>query len=189
MAHSNNSVITGKLRGSLGKELVFREWEGKTIVAKAPKAREKPPTEKQAVIQEKFLLATKYANAVKAGSDEGLKSAYIAAQRPRQNLYSRALEDFLTSPVVRLIGSTKYTGAPGSSILVRAVDDFRVAGVQVQIYAAGGALLEKGEAVQQVNGVDWSYTATLANATLTGTMIRAIATDVPGNEGILEVTL
>ena len=93
------------------------------------------------------------------------------------------------SGLVRLIGSTKYTGAPGSSILVRAVDDFRVAGVQVQIYAAGGALLEKGEAVQQVNGVDWSYTATLANATLTGTMIRAIATDVPGNEGILEVTL
>ena len=32
MAHSNNSIITGKLTGSIGKELVFREWEGKTIV-------------------------------------------------------------------------------------------------------------------------------------------------------------
>ena len=40
MANSNNSVITGKFRGALGKELVFREWEGKTVVAKAPKARE-----------------------------------------------------------------------------------------------------------------------------------------------------
>ena len=40
MAHSNNSVITGKLKfGTIGKELVFRDWEGKTVVAKAPKAR------------------------------------------------------------------------------------------------------------------------------------------------------
>ena len=39
MANSNNSVITGKLRGALGKELVFRDWEGKTVVAKAPKRR------------------------------------------------------------------------------------------------------------------------------------------------------
>jgi hypothetical protein len=30
MAHSNNSVITGKLKGMLGKELVFRDW--KTVV-------------------------------------------------------------------------------------------------------------------------------------------------------------
>ena len=40
MANSNNSVITGKFRGALGKELVFREWEGKTVVAKAPKRRQ-----------------------------------------------------------------------------------------------------------------------------------------------------
>ena len=42
MANSNNSVITGKFRGTLGKELVFREWEGKTVVAKAPKKRTGP---------------------------------------------------------------------------------------------------------------------------------------------------
>ena len=28
MAHSNNSVITGKLKGMLGKEIVFRDWAG-----------------------------------------------------------------------------------------------------------------------------------------------------------------
>jgi hypothetical protein len=37
MAHANNSIITGKFKGSLGKELVFREWQGKTVVAKSPK--------------------------------------------------------------------------------------------------------------------------------------------------------
>jgi hypothetical protein len=42
---------------------------------------------------------------------------------------------------------------------------------------------------QQVNGVDWTYTATQANNLLTGSKIKAIATDVPGNEGALEITL
>jgi hypothetical protein len=39
MAHANNSIITGKFKGSPGKEPVFRDWDGKTIVAKSPKAR------------------------------------------------------------------------------------------------------------------------------------------------------
>jgi hypothetical protein len=63
MANANNSVITGKFRGALGKELVFREWEGKTVVAKAPKAREGDATPAQVQIQERFLLASRYAKA------------------------------------------------------------------------------------------------------------------------------
>jgi hypothetical protein len=59
----------------------------------------------------------------------------------------------------------------------------------VEIYSAAGALLEKGNAVQQGNGVDWIYTATQANNALAGSKIKAIATDVPGNEGTLELTL
>src|SRR6266852_4684216 len=101
MAHVNNSIITGKLKGTLGKELVFREWEGKTIVAKAPKGRTGKPTPPQAETQEKFLLASRYAKAVITGQDTGMKEAYAAALRPRQNVYSRALEDFLSPPVVK----------------------------------------------------------------------------------------
>ncbi len=189
MAHSNNSVITGKLRGTLGKELVFRDWEGKTVVAKAPKAREGDPTPAQELTQERFLLASRYGKAVMDGPDQGIRDAYTASLKPRQNLYSRATQDFLSLPVVKKIDTGKYTGASGSLIAVRAVDDFRVTGVQVEIYAASGILLEKGNAVQQVNGVDWTYTATQANSPLTGTRIKAIATDVPGNEGTLELTL
>jgi hypothetical protein len=186
---SSNSIITDKLRGTLGKQLVFREWEGKTVVAKAPKAREGGPTPAQAQIQERFLLATKYAKAIVAGQDQGIKDAYTAALRPRQNLYCRAAEDFMTSPEVKNIDTRNYTGTVGSKITVRAVDDFRVTGVQVEIYAASGTLLEKGNAEQANNGLDWSYTATQANNPLTGSKIKAIATDVPGNEGTLELKL
>ena len=189
MANSNNSVITGKLRGALGKELVFRDWEGKTVVAKAPKAREGDASPAQAQTQERFLLASRYGKAVMEGKDEGIKDAYTAALRPRQNLYSRAVEDFMSSPVVKSIGTGNYTGAIASQITIRAVDDFRVTGVQVEISAANGTLLEKGNAVKQVNGVDWTYTSTQANSPLTGSKIKAIATDVPGNQGTLELTL
>ncbi|WP_315817657.1 hypothetical protein [Paraflavitalea speifideaquila] len=37
MAHANNSIVSGKFSGTLGKEIVFRDWDGKTVVAKAPK--------------------------------------------------------------------------------------------------------------------------------------------------------
>ena len=160
MANSNNSVITGKLRGTLGKELVFREWEGKTVVAKAPKGREGDPTPAQAQTQERFLLASRYARAVMRGQDQGIRDAYTAALRPRQNLYSRAVEDFMSPPVVSIIDTHNYSGASGGRITVRAVDDFRVTAVQVEIYAVNGTLLEKGNAEQQVNGIDWTYTAT-----------------------------
>ncbi len=189
MANSNNSVITGKFRGALGKELVFREWEGKTVVAKAPGARVGDASPAQAELQDRFLIASRYAKAVIKGQDQGIKDAYTEALRPRQNLYSRAMEDFLSPPVVKIIDTGNYTGVIGSRIKVRAIDDFRVTSVQVEIYAVNGMLLEKGKAEQHVNGVDWSYTATQENTPLTGTKIKAIATDVPGNEGTLELVL
>jgi hypothetical protein len=192
MAHANNSIITGKFKGSLGKELVFRQWEGKTVVAKSPKRRSGNPTPDQAELQEKFLVASRYAKAVTKNADQSLAQAYAKALKPRQNVYSRALEDFMTPPIVKLIDTRGYKGAAGDSIVTRAVDDFRITGVRVEIYSADGTLLEAGNAVQNINGIDWTYIATVANpapAGLAGCKIRSIASDVAGNEGSLEVTL
>ena len=189
MAHSNNSLVTGKLRGSLGKELVFREWEGKTVVAKAPKSREGNPSPKQAKIQEQFLFGTRYARGIIQNPDKGMAEAYAAVLRPRQNVYSRALEDFLSPPDVKSINARNYKGTVGDKIAVRAIDDFRVVSVQVQIVAANGTLLEEGNAELNANGIDYTYTVTQANNLLAGSKIIAIATDVPGNEGMLEATL
>lgn len=189
MAHSNNSIITGKFKGTLGKELVFREWEGKTVVAKAPKRREGEPTAAQAEVQEKFLMASRYAKAIIDGNDPDLLEGYKAILRPRQNVYSRAVEDFMSAPVVKNIRTENYTGATGDKIAVRAIDDFRVTRVRVEIYSAGGPLLEAGNAQQGVNGLDWIYISTQVNSALSGSVIRAIAIDIPGNEGTLQVTL
>lgn len=189
MAHSNNSLVTGKFSGTLGKELVFREWEGKTVVAKAPGKRKRGPTSPQAKTQEKFLLASRYAKAVIKSADKSVAEAYATVLKPRQNVYSRALEDFMTLPDVKSINTRNYKGAAGDKIGVRAIDDFRVVSVQVEIYDTNGTLLEEGKAEQDTNGLDWTYTATQVNNQLAGSKIKAIATDVPKNEGILEVSL
>ena len=189
MAHADNSIITGKFRGSLGKQLVFRQWEGKTIVAKSPKARVGDPTGPQAEIQERFLAGSRYALSVKKSADQSLADAYAKALRPRQNVYSRALEDFMSPPVVKFINTTDYSGAVGDKIVTRALDDFRVTRVRVEIYAANGTRLEAGDAQQNISGNDWTYIATMANNPLAGSRIKVIATDVPANEGTLEVTL
>jgi hypothetical protein len=189
MAHSDNSLVTGRISGTLNKELVFREWQGKTVVAKAPRKRKGEPNSKQAETQEKFLLASRYARAIIKSTDKSMAEAYAAVLRPRQNVYSRALEDFLNSPEVKSINTRNYKGIAGDKIAIRAIDDFRIVSVQVEIYAADGTLLEEGKAEQDINGLDWIYTATEANTSLAGTKITAMATDVPGNEGILVVSL
>jgi hypothetical protein len=189
MAHANNSIITGKFKGSLGKQLVFRDWEGKTVVAKSPKARTGKPTPGQAEIMDKFFVASRYAKSIVTNADQSLAQAYASVLRPRQNVYSRAVEDFMSAPVVSSITTRKYHGAIGDKIVTRAIDDFRVTEVHVEIYAASGVLLEAGIAVQDISGIDWTYTTTQANNLLAGSKIKVIATDVPGNEGMLEVTV
>ena len=190
MAHADNSIITGKFKGSPGKQLVFPDWEGKTIVAKSPKSRTGDATAAQLERQEKFQTASRYALAVTRGSDQSLAQAYANALRPRQNVYSRALEDFMSPPVVKSIKTPGYTGAIGDKIVIRAIDDYRVTKVQVEILKPDGTLLETGTAEQNINGIDWTYTATTpAAAGLAGSKIKAIAFDVPGNEGTSDVTL
>jgi hypothetical protein len=189
MAHSDNSVITGKLSGSLGKELVFREWDGKTVVAKSPKKRTKEPSADQLDIQRKFLIASRYATAVKESPDQSMAKAYARVLKPRQNVFSRAMEDFLTLPVVETIKAGSYKGLVGDKITIIAVDDYRVTNVRVEIIAANGIILETGNAVMNPSGIDWIYTATQANNLPAGSKIKAFATDVPGNEGMLEVTV
>ena len=95
----------------------------------------------------------------------------------------------MSSPIVKSIDTNHYHGDAGDSIAVRATDDFRVVSVRVEIYAADGTVLETGNAEQDINGIDWTYTITQINNSPAGTRIKAIATDVPGNKGMLEVSL
>jgi hypothetical protein len=189
MAYADNSALLRKLRGMLNKELVFRDWAGKTVVSRAPGRRKRNSTPEQMETRINFKSASRYANAITKSADKSLADAYAFLLKPRQNVYSRALEDFMKAPEIKFIHTDLYFGEVGDKITVRAVDDFRVLRVLLEITLSDGTLLESGYAVQNVNGIDWTYIATKDNNLSEGCKIKAIATDVPGNEGILEVKI
>jgi hypothetical protein len=51
----------------------------------------------------------------------------------------------------------------------------------VSIYDIDGSLIEEGDALQQDNELDWLYTSARENTALTGSKIKAVARDLPGN--------
>ena len=188
MARTEGNVFVDGFRGKVGGNMVFRKRKsGKVIVAKNPKKGTTPPTEAQQQIRDKFKESTIYAKAVMQNPE--LKAMYAQAVTGDQSAYNLALRDFAKAPEIKYLNTEKYNGQPGSVVLVRAIDDFRVVSVRVLIYSQAGDLLEQGDAVIQTNGLDWAYRAKAVNSQPAGCSIKAIALDTPGNESTLEVII
>ena len=178
MAKSKNNVVTHGLSGKLGEMLVFRQLNGKTIVASTPrKTREQ--TEKQKQHQERFLQASHYAMA--ALKDAATKQAYAAAAESGQTAYNIALADMMRAPEIQAVNLAGYSGKPGDIVTVKATDDFRVTQVTVEIQRADGSLVEKGNAVLSETGIEWQYKALTDNNVTQGCKVIARAMDLPGN--------
>src|SRR6478609_968601 len=107
-------LLASMLSGMIGGEVVFRNWEGKLIVQKAPGKRKTKPTRAMAVQNDKFKQGMAYG--VRMNQDADMKDAYYRKRVPRQNVCSRALQDFLTAPEVTDINIREYHGRPGDPI-------------------------------------------------------------------------
>ncbi len=93
--------------------------------------------------------------------------------------------DFFNAPSVDGVDVSGYAGRVGDLIVVRAHDDFDVAGMHVAVTTADGAAVEVGAAVETpANSGRWAYTATAAVATGTTVRIAVTATDRPGGAGM-----
>lgn len=174
--------------GMLGAEVTVRQVDGKLVVASRPKPKP-TPSEQQLAVHARLREATKYARqqmAVTAsqklyatGITDKLRSAYVVA-----------MNDYFHAPHVHAIDTEGYRGRIGDVITVKASDDFMVTKVKVKILDPAGVLIEEGDAGPDDSQVNlWAYPATVANPTLAGTTIRAIAYDRPGNTGKAEVEL
>ena len=95
----------------------------------------------------------------------------------------------MTPPQITDIIVSEYSGAVGNTINVVATDDFKVTDVTVTITDADGALIEKGTCQEDLSADCWVYTATVAVPDMSGVVITAVAKDVPGHPGTLEITL
>lgn len=187
----SNAMIWFETSGSVGKELtITKKRSGSIQIGKHRRANTVDPTEKQLDVQGKFKTGTIYAKAVMG--DPALFPLYQEAARKAnkdQSAYNLALRDAFKAPEIKSISAAQYTGAIGSTITVRAVDDFKVASVKVSITNAAGMVIEQGDALLQANGLDWLYTATLQNDGVQGSMISVSAKDLPANETVGELLL
>jgi hypothetical protein len=184
MAKSINNDATFGLSGRFGKMISFRQIAGETEACRRPGKRTKPPTPGQLSQQDRFLIATYYGKTVMA--DPVKKAVYQEKAAGRKSAYNLALSDAIKAPVIHYINTDNYHRLAGDTLLIRAVDDFKVTLVTVSFYSLGGSLIEQGNAVAQPGGVDWSYT--IVNAMPASVKISAAAFDLPGNKTVMEIT-
>ena len=187
MAKSINNIVTEGLSGRIGKQIVFSQRNGETIVSKFP-VRTKKPTAKQIAQQTKFSNAIAYGK--NALQDNALKEAYTTEAKKRQDVspYNMAMTDYLRPPQITNVDHSAYTGdASGEKIIIEAADAFKITTMKVKITAANSSTLEEGNATL-VNG-KWQYPTTTTNTSLTGSKITLTATDRPGNTTTKEITL
>lgn len=179
MATSKNNIITHGLSGKVGDVLVFSQRNGKTVVGKVPDRSNVELTDKQKQTNQRFQEAVIYAKSVL--TDAAKKAEYEGKAQEGQSAYNVAIADFFNAPDIESIDLSGYTGKSQQKIVIRAVDDFKVAQVTVAIYNSNGTLLESGKAAIAPNGLDWVYTTTATNDQLAGDKIVVRASDLPGN--------
>ena len=185
MAKSINNIVTEGLSGRIGKQIVFSQRNGETIVSKFP-VRTKKPTAKQ--------LAQQFSNAItygkKALQDNALKEAYTteALKRKGVTAYNLAVADFLKAPVIETVDVSAYKGlASGEKIAIAVTDNFKVTSVKVAIVGSDESTVEQGEATLKEG--KWIYSTTATNTSLSGDKVVVTATDRPGNKTVKETNL
>ena len=176
----NSNAITHGLSGKFADVLVFRQRAGETFIGKIPASRTGELTDKQIQVQERFTEGAQYAKSVIA--DPATKALYDAVAVDPQTAFNLALGDYCSPPEIKSVDVSLYAGVVGNKITVKAIDNFMVKHVKLEIRKPDNSLIEEGDAVQDPrNGLLWVYTTTAANAAVSGTKIIAKAIDLPGN--------
>lgn len=181
MTKVKENDLTLGLSGKFGRQFIFRNAKGQTIVARnGNKKRKKTQAQKDQI--KRFREAVIYAKAALA--DEAKKAAYTekASRIPHLvSAYNIAVADYLHYPEIDEINVNEYTGQAGEEIIISATDNFKVVSVKVEIRQSDDTLVEKGIAEIAPTGVEWIYTTTSVNATLAGSKIIVSVTDTPGH--------
>jgi hypothetical protein len=105
-----------------------------------------------------------------------------------QREFNIAMIDALNAPVVESIQAENYQGHADDQIIIRAKDDFKIVAVLDSIFNQAGDLIEEGNAIiQNDEEMKWLYKAQQENPGHVGSKIIAVASDLPGNNGLLSL--
>lgn len=156
--------------------VIKRDRAGRVILTRKPIfSRDRVFTEAQKGQQGRFREAALYAK-----SAIGKEVVYtVMAAGTARTAYNVAIADWFHPPEIEMIDLSGWTGRPGESIHIRALDDVMVKRVTVTITGDEGEVIEQGEAVQEEDVSWWVYTTTQAAPGQSG--VTAAAEDLPGN--------
>jgi hypothetical protein len=183
MAKVRNNA-TDRVSGKVD-QFVYRNRNGKTVMARKPDESSKPPSAKQENAKDNFRLASQYAKGVM--DDPALKAFYASKAAPGKSAYNMAVADYFDAPRIKEIITNGYSGNVSDKIAVKAVDRFKVESLKVKITKADGTLVEEGAATQGT--VFWEYSCTSNNASISDCIVMVTAFDLPGNFTVEQKTL
>ena len=186
MARISRNSIMADVQGMIGNQIVYKKRKGKPYTCAPPEVnKNRKPGEKEQANRNRFKNSTHYAkHAVK---DAAIKSNYAAVAKEWQTAYNVAFQDASYGPEVSGIITKSYAGEIGDVIFIQAKDNFKVIKVYVSIYDGNNDLVEKGEAVDNGDGLNWIYTVTQLNKNVPASKIIVTAYDLPYNEAMMEV--
>ncbi|MGA3015283.1 MAG: hypothetical protein ABSD71_14745 [Bacteroidales bacterium] len=182
MAISFKNLITRMYSGRVG-DIVFRNYRGKSVMAKRPDCSKVVKSPAQLANQKKFAKAVIYSKAVKSDPQQSESYSEKKKKMRYKDVYHAAMSDCLTKPKVQKVDLKTYRGQTGNVIRISAWDKFRVETVNVMIINDKGQLIEGGPAVARMysGNREWEYIATIENVDYQGGRVEIRVTDKPGN--------
>jgi hypothetical protein len=174
MAISRNNLFTRGASGTVGGNMVFRSWNGKTYICSSPsKPRKQSPIQRENRL--KFKMATNFAKAMM--KDPAKKEEYkqLAKKMKLPNAYTAAITEYMRKPEIREVELNGYTGLAQQEIKVNArKKGFEIEVIEVIISDEKGHVLEQGKA-EKGKIFDWTYktTKTVENYQSLQILIRA----------------
>lgn len=95
MAQLTKGSLLNGLSGTIGKELLFKQYKDKVVVSKYPVMRKVKPTELQLLNRQRMKDATAYALSVLRTPE--LKAAMEKTLHPGETVYHKAKKEYFQS--------------------------------------------------------------------------------------------
>lgn len=151
MARIRKNIILQGVSGKFAGQVVFRQLrDGRTILAAVPDFSKRVLSEAQLAHHAKVKAASAYA---KVASKVHPIYAQLTAGTTK-NAYNMAIADFFHAPVIHEVKRE------GLVLKIWASDNVMVTRVHVTVLGDDGAVLEKGEAMQEENSAErWKFLA------------------------------
>ena len=181
MAKVHNNIFVRGLTGAVGDQFVIRKARsGRTIIANKPMFDDdREYTDAQKTQQQKFRKATTYA---RTAQHQPLYQEKVVGTS--LSAYNLAVADYFIKPLILDIDISRWTGAAGQPIVIRAQDNVLVASVRLVIRENGETYdaIDGGEAERsELDGLSWIFTTTVPITKTPGMQLDAYAYDLPGN--------